>query len=176
MVKNEICFPPNNFLIAAVVITIFLVLFFGYIITYKQYSITTHRPQIYNNDNATTTYISTLLKSIKNNLENIYTDKNSVNKYPEQDYINSRSIQKESSQVGFVSSEISNVKLPLYEQVMDRRYYYHTIVSNDNSLIPIKIPIKSKGDQQLYDSQIITIPEVSDETYIVKLYEITGNR
>ena len=169
MVKNEICFPPNNFLIAVVVITICLVLFFGYIITTRSH-------QLYNNDDATTTYISTLLNIIKNNLENIYTDKNSVNKYPEQDYINSRSIQKESSQVGFVSSEISNVKLPLYEQVMDRRYYYHTIFSNDNSRIPIKIPIKSKGDQQLYDSQNITIPEVSDETYIVKLYEISGNR
>ena len=75
-----------------------------------------------------------------------------------------------SQQVGFIFT--SDLRFPLWETRHYSDYYYHTL---DDSRVGIKIPIESPKKDQFYDGQEISVPELSDELFTIKLYEYKSN-
>lgn len=121
------------------------------------------------------------IKEIKSALEKtaskIYnsfrsTSQDKTNIYPESRYVHSRSIEPESRNVGYIySQDFESQKFPLYEQILDRRYYYHINYFNQGSSVPINIPIETRNNNQIYDGESISIPEIfSGSPMTVKLY------
>ena len=97
---------------------------------------------------------------------------NKENVYPERNYVHSRSIENTSRNIGYVYSDTQeSQKFPLYEQVLDRRYYYHINYYNQGSPVPINIPLETRNNNELYDGQVLNIPEIlSGASLTVKLY------
>jgi len=80
-------------------------------------------------------------------------------------------------QLGFIFGNSSNDRFPLYGRYKYPRrsdkYEYYIIDESRNRL---KIPFKSKNDNELYDGDTIIIPEISVDPFTVKLYEYKGFR
>lgn len=109
-------------------------------------------------------------EKVQNSFRNTLVDKTNI--YPESRYVHSRSVEPVSRNVGYIySQDFESQKFPLYEQVLDRRYYYHINYFNQGSSVPINIPIETRNNNQIYDGESISIPEIfSGAPMTVKLY------
>jgi hypothetical protein len=163
---KDVCFPVNNFLVATVIITIVTLTVIVYIIKIKPISF----PKIQQlGDNK---LLKTFVDTIKETASKFVPESRS-NVFPEKKYVNSRSFERESTQIGFIFNNAS--RYPLYEQVLDRKYYYH-IIDDTNSRTPIKIPVTTRNYNQIFDGETITISEISPDPFTVKIYDTIGNR
>ena len=90
---------------------------------------------------------------------------------PERDYNSNSSYQM----IGFLSSNVD--RFPLYGRTKYPRrsdkWEYYTMDETRNR---IKIVIKTKGDNELYDGDKIAIPELNNGEFTVKLYEYSNVR
>jgi len=91
---------------------------------------------------------------------------------PERDYNMNSSFQM----IGFLTSTASAERYPLFGRTKYPRrsdkWEYYTIDEGRNR---IKIVIKTKGDEELYDGDSITVPELGG-VFSVKLYEYSNVR
>lgn len=114
--------------------------------------------------------LETAAEKVQNSFRNNVVDK--ANIYPESRYVHSRSVEPTSRNVGYIySPDFDSQKFPLYEQILDRRYYYHINYFNQGSPVSINIPIETRNNNQIYDGESISIPEIfSGSPMTVKLY------
>lgn len=91
---------------------------------------------------------------------------------PERDYNRNSTFQM----IGFLTSTSSVDRYPLFGRTKFPRrsdkWEYYTIDEGRNR---IKIVIKTQGDNELYDGDSITVPELGGE-FTVKLYEYSNVR
>jgi hypothetical protein len=78
--------------------------------------------------------------------------------------------------IGFLTSSTSAERYPLFGRTKYPRrsdkWEYYTIDEGRNR---IKIVIKTKGDNELYDGDSLTVPELGGD-FTVKLYEYSNVR
>lgn len=165
--KNDVCFPVNNFLVATVIITVVVLATIIYIIKTN----TNMLPQIQPIADNTNKLLKSFVDTIKDTASKFIPER--ANMFPEKKYVNSRSFERESTQIGFIFN--NSARYPLYEQVLDRKYYYH-IIDDTNSRTPIKIPVTTRNYNQIFDGDTITISEISPDPFNVKIYDTIGNR
>lgn len=100
--------------------------------------------------------------------DRIYNPMISPNRFYQSPYI-PQAEQSIYQMIGFVYKD--NERYPLYGRYKypgrSDRWEYYIIDETRNRL---KIPIKSRNDNELYDNDIITIPELNSD-YTVKIYE-----
>ena len=91
---------------------------------------------------------------------------------PERDYNRNSTFQM----IGFLTSTSSVDRYPLFGRTKFPRrsdkWEYYTIDEGRNR---IKIVIKTQGDNELYDGDSLTVPELGGE-FTVKLYEYSNVR
>lgn len=85
--------------------------------------------------------------------------------FPSRDFIQQ---EHAATNIGYVFNGM--IRFPLFEQRENREYYYYVLDDSRNG-VKIQIETKNKRDQ-LYDSDIITIPELGGDL-TVKLYDVS---
>lgn len=89
--------------------------------------------------------------------------------FPERAYRGPFQTSLNGSKIGYVFN--SSHVYPLYLTRIDKRYYYYIIDSSRNN---VEIPITRNLYQELYNEDIVQIPELGGNL-TVKLYEYQGN-
>lgn len=172
MVSNKVCFPTNSFLLTSMII-LFGVL--GVFIYYKSTEENRFDKFCENRLNILKNSITSVSKSISDNLILPKSPIRIINEtqgeiLPERKYIGSNTYSISSQQVGYIYNNTN--RFPLYENRQDNNYYYHI---KDDSRNNVRIVVETSRNQQIYDNETITVPELGGD-YTVKLYEYSENK